>query len=236
MDDDLTFYWRADPADWHLTTPPPEALEQMFEELDDALDSYAHVGVSGREGQNREAAYAAECTRYMRLLCYNTALWPADVQCDRLDGNGDFDTNLQLLRAGLPNKVFYRWAQGQRATQTPGGMAGQRTHDTHTAEVLALCELHPGLVVPTQKRNRSGGDFGIRDEVQVAWKQALGWDARAGRIETPGERWWRELAELRARVREMETTRDPAPVVYDGAWLEQWRQDRLAALGVSDAT
>ncbi len=204
MDDDLTWYWRKDPKDWHLTAPPAWAMEQMFQEIDEALDTYAHVGISGREGQNREPSYAVENTRYMRCLCYNTALWPTHIVCSRLDGVSDFDTNLQLLRAGLPNKVFYRWAQGQRSTQSPGGMSGQRTHDSHTAEVLALCELHPGLVVPTQKFNRSGGAFGTRDEVQVAWKQALGWDARAGRIETPGERWNRELVVARARIAELE--------------------------------
>lgn len=198
MDDDLTFYWRRDPSDWHLTCPPPEALVQMFGEVEDALESYAHVGLSGREGQNRESGYSVVCTRYMRLLAYNTALWPSSgIRCDRLNGLSDFDTNLQLLRAGLPNLVYYRWAQGQRSTASPGGMSGQRSHATHTAEVLALCELHPGLVVPYQKRNRSGGAFGTRDEVMVSWKQALGWDARAEQIVTPFARVCRELDEAR---------------------------------------
>lgn len=182
MDDDLTFYWRADPDKWQLTIPPADELASFFaDELDDTLDRYAHVGLSGREGQNRESAYAVENTRYMRFLAYNTALWPQDrrVRMDRVDGMSDFDVNMQLLRAGLPNRVFYRWAQGQRATQTPGGMAGQRTRETHFAEVRQMCEMHPGLIVPRKKVNVSAGAFGVRDEVTVAWKMALGWDSRA---------------------------------------------------------
>jgi TET-Associated Glycosyltransferase len=205
LDDDLSFYWRVDPADWHLTTPPPHALEQMFREVEDALDSYAHVGISGREGQNREPAYAVECTRYMRFLAYNTAMWPEHITCDRLDGMSDFDTNMQLLRAGLPSRVFYRWAQGQRSTQTPGGCSLYRTHDTHAAEVASLCELHPGLVTPRYKVNKSGGVFGHRDEVTVGWQLALGWDARKGRVDSPTELMARDLADLRIRHRVLES-------------------------------
>lgn len=185
LDDDLDWYWRRDPNDWHLTTPPPERMEQMFKEIEDALDTYAHVGVSGREGQNRESAYATCCSRYMRALFYNTALWPSGVVMDRVDGMSDFDTSLQLLRSGRPSLVFYRWAQGQKYTQAPGGCANYRTHETHSAEVRRMCELHPGLVAAVRKVNRGGGKFGVRDEVEVQWKRALAWDHITGRA-------WRE--------------------------------------------
>lgn len=204
MDDDLGFLWREDPARWQLTVPPGWAIEQMFSEIDRALDDYVHVGVSGREGNNRVGEYSVECTRYMRLLAYDTSRLPLDVVVDRLDGMSDFDTNLQLLRRGLPSLVFYRWAQGQGSTQSPGGCATYRTHDTHSAEVAAMLELHPGLVTPVQKRNRSGGEFGVRDEVQVAWKLALNWDTRTRGVDTPGERMARQLAQSRARVAELE--------------------------------
>lgn len=227
MDDDLTFYWREDPDKWQLTIPPAEELSAFFaDELDDTLDRYAHVGLSGREGQNRESAYAVENTRYMRFLAYNTALWPQDrrVRMDRVDGMSDFDVNMQLLRAGLPNKVFYRWAQGQRATQTPGGMAGQRTRETHFAEVRQMCEMHPGLIVPRKKVNVSAGAFGVRDEVTVAWKMALGWDSRVERepsyheyrvkfleeqlaeLETKCLKWQAELARARELCKDYDET------------------------------
>ena len=178
MDDDLTFYWRKDPNDWHLTTPPPEALEEMFADLEFQLNEYAHIGVSGREGQNRLPAQPVTCDRYMRFLAWNTARFPDHVRADRLSGMSDFDVNLQLLRAGLPSLILTRFAQGQPATQTPGGCSIDRTHDSHFAEVRKLCEMHAGIVVPRKKVNRSGGAFGERDEVTVSWKMALGWDAR----------------------------------------------------------
>lgn len=221
MDDDLSFLWRRDPTDWRLTVPPPDALERMFAEVEAALDRYAHVGISGREGNNRVRSHSEECTRYMRVLCYNTAMFPDRTVVDRLDGMSDFDTCLQLLRAGLQSLVYFGWAQGQGHTQAPGGCAVYRTHDSHTAEVLALCELHPGLVVPVQKQNRGGGAFGIRDEVQVAWKQALGWDARRVGIKTPGERMAEELAEARTRIRELESR----SAVYSPLSLE-WSTER----------
>lgn len=197
MDDDLTFYWREDPEKWNLTIPPPDQLEEMFETIENVLDVYAHIGLSGREGQNREPASHVENTRYMRFLAYNTALWPQDrrVRADRVDGMSDFDTNMQLLRAGLPNRVYYCWAQGQRATQTPGGMAGQRTRETHFAEVRQMCEMHPGLIIPRKKVNVSAGAFGVRDEVTVQWKMALGWDSRVPDVDR-----WKSSRELQEEL------------------------------------
>ncbi len=190
LDDDLTFYVRTDRDDWHLRTPTEEDMVEMFQEVEWKLDDYAHVGVSGREGNNREERYGVECVRYMRLLAYSPAKFPDWVRADRLDGMSDFDLNLQLLRAGLPSYTFYRYAQGQPGTQTAGGCSLNRTHETHDREVALMCEMHPGLVRPTLKKNRGGGDFGTRSEVEVSWKRALGWgrenrgqdgrDARAG--------------------------------------------------------
>lgn len=206
MDDDLTFYWREDPDKWNLTIPPPERLGEMFETIENVLDVYAHIGLSGREGQNREPASHVENTRYMRFLAYNTALWPQDrrVRMDRVDGMSDFDTNMQLLRAGLPNRVYYCWAQGQRATQTPGGMAGQRTRETHFAEVRQMCEMHPGLIIPRKKINVSAGAFGVRDEVTVQWKMALGWDSRVDRPTTPFGYSQEEVVRLRDLLNQTE--------------------------------
>lgn len=230
MDDDLTLYWRQDPEDWHLTIPPPENVVHMFEEIEAVLDEYAHVGVSGREGQNRELAYGVECTRYMRMLGYNTALWPQDrsVRMDRVSGMSDFDTNMQLLRSGRKSYVFYRWAQGQRSTQQPGGCTLERTRESHFAEVRTMCELHPGLVVPRKKLNVSGGAFGQRDEVTVAWKMALGWDERAAE-----QRRQSPLAQALARVSTLEEELRASEAAR--ATLEASSQATLAKLAAAEA-
>lgn len=244
MDDDLTFYWREDPKDWHLTIPPELQMMIMFGEVETALDKYAHVGLSGREGQNHESAYSVECTRYMRFLAYNTAMFPDHVRLDRVSGMSDFDCNIQLLRAGLPSLVFYRWAQGQKSTQQPGGCTLERTRESHFAEVRRMCELHPGLVVPRKKMNRSGGVFGQRDEVTVAWKMALGWDTRAAdqRQPTELEVVLATCQELRTKCQELSdrlTESEVARVTLEEssqisiariAALEQAEKDRLLVI------
>lgn len=172
LDDDLDFYIRRDPDDWHLSTPDASEMEQMFREVEQKLsEGYMHVGVSGREGNNRIDDYGVECTRYMRLLAYRTDM-PENIQHGRIDGMSDFDVNLQLLRAGCPSYVFFRYAQGQRGTQTPGGCAINRTHETHEREVDFMVERHAPHVKKRMKKNKGGGEFGTRPEVTVYWKKA----------------------------------------------------------------
>lgn len=188
LDDDMDFYTRADPADWHLTTPTDEQLAQMLREVDEALDTYHHVGISGREGNNRVPDYSVESTRFMRFLAY--ARIPADVR-PRVDGMSDFDVNLQLLRRGLPSLVFYRYAQGHKGTQTPGGCSLTRSHATHEAECARMQELHPGLVSPRQKQNKTGGGFlvglGLSGLGGAQFRLALGFQL-AGGFQHAGDR------------------------------------------------
>lgn len=172
LDDDLDFYIRRDPSDWHLTTPEPAELEQMFAEVERKLeDGYMHVGVSGREGNNRVDEYGVECTRYMRLLAYRTD-HPEGIVHGRIDGMSDFDVNLQLLRAGHPSYVFFRYAQGQSGTQTPGGCSINRTLETHEREVDFMVREHAPHVKKRMKQNKGGGEFGTRPEVTIYWKRA----------------------------------------------------------------
>jgi hypothetical protein len=200
LDDDLSLYVRNDPDDWHLSIPTDHQVVEMFRDIGERLDTYAHVGVSGREGQNRLQGEWVDNTRYMRILAYNTAMWPSSIRCDRVNGMSDFDTNLQLLRAGLPSSVAVRWAQGQPSTQTPGGCSENRTHSTHTAEIRRMMEMHGDLVKPRTKVNRSGGEFGTRDELTIYWGRALGAGDRITYHDSP-----RTNSELIAEVRALET-------------------------------
>lgn len=170
MDDDLDFLIREDPEDWPLTATTPEQLNQMFREVEEKLaEGYMHVSVSGREGNNRTMSYGEECVRYMRLLAYRTN-HARCIEHGRIDGMSDFDVNLQLLRAGCPSYVFYRYAQGQPGTQTAGGISSDRTHEKHEREVDFMVREHGPFVSKRLKVNKSGGDFGTRHEVTVMWK------------------------------------------------------------------
>jgi hypothetical protein len=172
LDDDLHFYCRNDPDDWHLKYSTPEQLRLMFEEVEDKLEDYAHVSVSAREGNNTVSEYWRENGRYMRLLGYNPKLFPSGLQIGRVDGMSDFDLNLQLLRRGAKSIVCYRHAQGHPGTQTPGGCSLNRTKATHEEEIRRMLEWHCGFVKLRLKKNKGGGEFGTRQELTIYWKKA----------------------------------------------------------------
>jgi hypothetical protein len=108
----------------------------------------------------------------MRMLGYRTD-GPADVVHGRVDGMSDFDVNLQLLRRGCASYVFYRYAQGQKGTQAPGGCSLDRTLEKHEAEVDFMVREHAPFVTKRLKKNKTGGEFGTRPEVTIYWKKAF---------------------------------------------------------------
>lgn len=175
LDDDLTISYRNDPADYHIKVATPEQVASLFEWVKNHLASYAHVSVSGREGQNNmspeDSAPLYNC-RYMRFLAYNTLLFPEGIEVGRVDGMSDFDLNLQLLKAGKPSIMATRWAQGHKGTQTPGGCSEQRTLEAHSAEVDKMVEWHSPFVKSYFKNDKGAGEFGKRKEVRVQWKKA----------------------------------------------------------------
>ena len=173
LDDDLSFYHRKDPNHYKLTNAEDTDVADMLNAVWSALDTYAHASVSAREGQNNvspEDSKPVGCCRYMRLVAYNTFLWPSHIKCDRVNGMSDFDTNLQLLRSGLPSIVFTRWAQSHPATQSEGGISEQRTLEKHAKEVDFMVEAHAPFVTGVDKNDK--GPFGKRREVRVQWKKA----------------------------------------------------------------
>lgn len=186
LDDDLKFYARRDPKDWHLSKAEPEEVTRMFLELEGKLNAgYKHASISGREGNNRIPEYGKENTRYMRVLGYRTD-FPEGVVPGRIDGMSDFDLSLQLLRKGCASYTLFRYAQGQPGTQTAGGCSINRTHETHDREIDFMVKEHAPFVKKRMKVNKTGGEFGTRNEVTVFWgrafEQGAKWaDTHAGR-------------------------------------------------------
>jgi len=172
LDDDLEFYRRKQPGHWALRVTLENELRVLLERIGKALDTYAHVGVSGREGNNRMPEPHVENTRYMRLLAYRTEEYLACTH-PLVNFVEDFDANLQMLRKGMPSLVITDWAQGQKGTQTPGGCSLARTHARQEESVKALAARHPGFVRLREKHNKSGGEFGHRTESTIYWKKAF---------------------------------------------------------------
>ena len=181
MDDDLTFFKRKSPTDWHLTRFVEGDAQRMMDSIDKQLDTFAHVGVSGREGQTRLPRGFVFNTRYMRVLAYQKQEYLA-CEHNRVQFMEDFDINLQLLRKGYPSCILTNYAHNQKSTQAKGGCSRTRTKETHALAATKLKELHPDFVTLQEKQNKTGGDFGTRLEVRVKWKRAL---ASAHYIELP---------------------------------------------------
>src|SRR4051812_8706309 len=53
LDDDLRFYCRESPSDWHLRKLNDGEIRAMLIDVNEHLLRYAHVAISAREGNNR---------------------------------------------------------------------------------------------------------------------------------------------------------------------------------------
>lgn len=179
LDDDIDFLVRRDSDDWRLRAAEEDEVVEMFAMMERLLDTYALVGVSAREGNNRYGLgtpdeLVVENTRIMRISAFRTEEF-LSVQHGRVDVMEDFDVAIQLLRRGMPNALMAYWANGQRMTNAPGGCSIWRTLEVHNAAAHRLAELHPGLVTTRLKQNKTDADgLGTRTEVTVQWKKAYG--------------------------------------------------------------
>jgi hypothetical protein len=174
LDDDLEFYIRKSHDLWNLRGPTEIELGQMFNQIFMCLENgeYAHVGVSGREGNNRVTTDFAENTRYCRLLGYHLPTLRAVMKTPFVDCMEDFDINLQLLQAGFKNCVYYYWAQGQKSSNSPGGCSTYRTMEFQADRARELAAKHPNFVTVVQKKTKTAWGGQERTDVRIAWKKA----------------------------------------------------------------
>ncbi len=173
LDDDLRFYIRKSPTDWHLRYLESDEYPALFGLLDEWMDQgYAHVGISAREGNNRVEDLCVENTRYMRVLGYNLDAFPDNIEWGRTQVMEDFDIALQLLRKGKACKVSFYYAQGQKSSNADGGCSEWRTIDVHNAGADRLHELHPTCVKVVEKQTKTAWNGLPRRDVIVGWKKA----------------------------------------------------------------
>jgi hypothetical protein len=67
--------------------------------------------------------------------------------------------------------VIYKYCQDQQQTQLPGGCSLYRDHKLHESEVRKFHKLWPNVTKLVEKNNKTGGTFGKRLEIQIAWKK-----------------------------------------------------------------
>lgn len=177
LDDDIRFIRREDYNGTTLRKLEQGEFAAMVSLVSELLEDYGHVGISARQGNNRMGVggpreLVRENTRTMRALAYRATDFLKAQHC-RIPVMEDFDTNLQLLRMGIPNANIGFYSQDQKMTNASGGCSEWRTHEVHEASAMKLAAMHEGFVSLRQKQNKTDKDgFGTRTEVTIQWKKA----------------------------------------------------------------
>ena len=173
LDDDLSFFNRRADDATKLEKATASSVFNLFANIEYALETHAHVGVSAREGANRCTDEHLYNTRMLRVLAYDARVLKLEkIRYDRLPVMEDFDVTLQLLRKGYSNVVLNYWAQDQGTSNAPGGCSTYRTMDVQASGAHGLRDLHPDFVTVVQKETKEAWGGGTRTDVRIAWKKA----------------------------------------------------------------
>lgn len=171
LDDDLSFFERR--RDDPTKLQKARSTSPLFMAIESALRKHAHVGVSAREGANRNTAPYIYDTRMLRVLAYDTAILKKEkIRYDRCPVMEDFDVTLQLLEKGYSNVVLNQWAQDQGTSNAPGGCSTYRTKEVQAEGANTLKKLHPDFVTVVTKETKGAWGGGERTDVRIAWKKA----------------------------------------------------------------
>jgi len=174
IDDDLVFATRREDESTKFRESTPEEITTLFGSISACLDSYAHVGVSTREGGNRDTNPYAFNTRLLRVLAYRVdVLRRESIRFDRLELMEDFDVTLQLLRRGYANAKVNWMVHNQRSSNSPGGCSTYRTLEKQSQAARGLRELHPEFVSVVTKKTKTAWNGKERQDVIVQWKRAF---------------------------------------------------------------
>lgn len=188
MDDDLRFAVRSSADGNALRAQTHDDTLAMLRWTEEALDNYAHAGVSPRDAAKTEtvasgdAPLTLENKRTLRYLAYRTKDF-LSVEHGRVEVMEDFDVNLQLIRSGRSNIQTYWWTTDQPQTGSPGGCSSYRSLQVHENSAKKLAEMHAPFVTLRQKENKaavvkSAKEFQKRTEVTIYWEKAAksaGW-------------------------------------------------------------
>ena len=173
LDDDLVFATRRADEPTKFRPSTGVEIEAMFEEMYHLLDTYAHVGVSGREGANRDINAHRTVTRQMRIHGYRLdVLKKEKITQNTMPDVEDFHTTLQLLELGYPNILINWIVHNQEGSNTEGGCSEYRTLESHARDVEILREHHPSFVKVVTKKTKTAWGGGERKDVIIQWKKA----------------------------------------------------------------
>ena len=182
VDDDLDFFIRNE--DMSLTKADAAGVDLIFDTLLDTLNQNIHfVGVSSRFGNNQVSEDYKDIGRVSRCWAFNRETFmrlKVDMAPFPTMGMQDFHTILTFLEHGYPNRVFYKFSQNDKGSNSAGGCSAYRDFETLRKSAEQLARQHPGLVEVVEKRTKhswpnmpqaADGMF-IRHDVKVSWQKA----------------------------------------------------------------
>lgn len=173
LDDDLVFATRRKDDPTKFREAAPNEIGSLFDDIEQMLDQYAHVGVSGREGANRRTEPRITVGRMTRILGYQVDVLKANnIRLDEMQLMEDFNTTLRLLRAGYPNMIINYMVQNQNGSDTSGGVSTYRTRDKQAAAAEELARKHPAFVSVVEKSPKTAWGGLPRKDVVIQWKRA----------------------------------------------------------------
>ena len=174
LDDDLVFATRRDDDPTKFLPSTGYDIVRLFSNIDGLLDRFCHVGVSCREGANRDTVDTVVNSRILRVHGFGAdVLRREGVRFDRLEFMTDFDVTLQLLEKGYAN-IRINWiVQNQKSSNAPGGCSLYRTIDKLRESAIELMRLHPQFVKLVEKETKGAWNGQPRTDVRIAWKAAF---------------------------------------------------------------
>lgn len=172
LDDDMVFAARRTDEPTKFREMDICDYDDMFTDLEKTLRTFAHVGISHREGANRNTDPYVEVSRQMRVLAYQKFALRAMNISGRTKVMEDFDVTLQLLRHGLPNRILNRWVHNQGGSNTAGGCSELRTDEVQHDSAHHLADLHKPFVKTVTKTTKTSWGGKERTDVTIYWKKA----------------------------------------------------------------
>ena len=174
LDDDLRFASRRSDDPTKFEDAADESIVLAFGQMFGLLTRYALVGMSTREGGNRDTSLEVYNTRILRVLGYRADILKREgIRFDRVPVMEDFDVALQLLERGYENVRVNWMVQDQRGSNLAGGCSTYRTMAVQAEAAHALHALHPDVVTVVEKETKTAWGGQKRTDVRIQWKMAL---------------------------------------------------------------
>ena len=173
LDDDLVFATRRtdDPTKFRDATD--QEIVDLISQVEYNLEFYAHVGVSTREGGNRDTNPEAFNTRLLRMLAYDTTVLRKEgIRFNQIPVMEDFYVGLSLLTKGYGNIKLNHMVHNQGGSNTEGGCSEYRTPEVQAAAAHLLAGYFPDFVTVVYKETKAAWGGGTRTDVRIQWKKA----------------------------------------------------------------